>query len=217
MRRAVVRRSAGVLLAALVLGSLLSLGGAGTAQTTRQVGHCIADAGGNIPAPNIPCNAKIPNDTLPGEYTLRANGNGPPGSGPSYPPQQGTLGVGNNRLCAGQETSVTGSGFLPNSVVTLTLERVGALATAGLGLGGAAQAQEVVRTLTARVTVVDCRNVSTAAGTNPAGTTTGRPLSPTGMDVLRWLLIGGSLVGVGVALVSFGRRRMRGEDAATQS
>lgn len=221
MRRTYVQRSVGVLLLAVLLGGLLSMGAPGGAQTTRQVGTCIADAGGNIPAPNIPCNAKIPNDTLPGEYTLRASGNGVPGPGPSYPPQQGALTVSNNRLCANQETAVSGTGFAPNSLVTLSLERVGALAAGSVSMTGAAEAQEVIRTLTARITVVDCRATRTAAAdtTTPASPRAagGRTLSATGIDVARWLLIGGSLIGLGFGFVSAGRRKNRINGATLDS
>lgn len=188
----------------LLVGGLLAIGFPGGAATTKEVGSCIADANGNFS-----CTFKIPKDTLPGEYTLRATGEGriATGAPTPYPPQEAALNVSNNRLCGGQEALASGTGFVPNSIIKITLERIGPLTFGGFGLGGVAEAQSTIRTLTAKITVVDCDPKVAAAATTP--NTSGKKLSQTGVDALRLLAIAGVTLGMGFALVSLGRRRIR--------
>jgi len=208
MKTRAIKGAASLLTLVLLVGGLLAIGFPGGAATTKQVDQgCITDANGNFS-----CNVKIPKDAIPGEYTLRATGEGraPTGAATPYPPQEGALTVSNNRLCPGQETLTSGTGFIPFSIVAISLERIGPLTFGGLGLSGVAEAQ-TIRNLTAKVTVVDCdpKVNSAAANTTNNSSTSGKKLSQTGINALRLLAIAGAALGIGFAFVTVGRRKIR--------
>lgn len=86
----------------------------------------------------------IPAGTAPGLYDITATGTGPATS--PYPPTTGGLSVSRTVVEAGDSLTVSGSGFAPNSAVSVSLSpRVSAQAM---------QIAQVSRTLTARIRVV---------------------------------------------------------------
>ena len=86
----------------------------------------------------------IPANTPPGVYDLIATGTGPAAT--PYPPTTGGLSVSSTVVTAGSSITVAGSGFAPNTTVTVSLSaRLSAQSM---------QIAQVSRTLTARIRVV---------------------------------------------------------------
>ena len=140
-----------------------------------------------------------------------------------YPPVTGTLTLSQTVVEPGDTIQVSGSGFAPNSSVSVTMEKegggtpvvVGAFTTNGTG------------SFSGEVTIPDTtavgRYVLKASGTDGQCVGVARVLSAgftvraaaaagaigprTGADVLPWLLVAISVIAVGGALVLIGRRR----------
>ena len=98
----------------------------------------------------------IPANTAPGVYDLIATGTGPAAT--PYPPTTGGLSVSSTVVTAGSSITVAGSGFAPNTTVTVSLSaRLSAQSM---------QIAQVSRTLTARIRVVaPGTGVGTGGGT----------------------------------------------------
>lgn len=216
----------GLTLLILLLAILLS-GIPGSAQT-QSLGDCVTDQNGRFPSSNLRCDLRIPNNTAPGEYNLVGRCPNGVGAGPGgYPPatgnSTGALGVSSNRVNPGQVITASGEGCAPNSIVSFTLERIGAAFSLGDVFTGAAYAQSGTRTLTARMTVVpvsraaatstDGTSGSTGASGSTGGTASRGTLSRTGLPVLPFLAAGLSALALGGSLVLAGRRRTRRQSA----
>ena len=140
-----------------------------------------------------------------------------------YPPVTGTLTVSETVVEPGDTITVSGSGYAPNSSVTVTMEREGGGTPTPLGTfttnssgsfsgdveipettavgryvmrasGSDGQCIGVARVLSAGFTV---RAAAAAAAVGPR----------TGTDVLPWLILAVAVIAVGGALVLVGRRR----------
>jgi len=91
----------------------------------------------------------IPAGTAPGCYVLAAKGLGPV-TGPYPPPHSGGLAVSATKVVAGQSIAVSGSGFAPNTAVTVTLSPAASSSDSSHKIA----ATTTLRTLTAHICVV---------------------------------------------------------------
>lgn len=135
-----LKRCRGVLMALMICGALF-LAVPAIAQTL--LGTFTTDANGSFAG-----TVTIPSNTPPGFYDLIATGVGPVTS--PYPPTStGSLSVSRTVVVAGETITVAGSGFAPNTTVTVRLAFV-ASADATLNIAQTT----TTRTLVARIRVV---------------------------------------------------------------
>ena len=205
--RKVVKRTskiaAGVVAALLLVLGLSAI--PGLAQTKMNLTSGFANANGDFSIA-----VKIPNDTDPGSYDLRATCNAPAtgtaSSAGTYPPTSATATVSKTSVAEGETIVMGGGGCVPNALVTIDLIKTSALGL--LSLAGQAEAQTTTRTLTAKITVTG--PAPAAAATTAAGAATTAPkgkLSATGFPALPFLLAGLAALAIGSGFIVAARRR----------
>lgn len=142
-----------------------------------------------------------------------------------YPPTEGDLQVSATVVSAGQSITVSGDGFCPNRVVSITLTRnpsgtpqpIGSFTTDAQGkFSGSVTIPSTTQpgsyTLKANSTDKDCvrtRVLSAALRVRSA-----RALSATGADVMPWLLAAAGAILIGTLFVVAARRRRTTSDKA---